>query len=179
MPHVFLAVALALLAVASSPCAAEEDVPVPVPGLHSADPELPGADKTTSQPEAPPPPPPPSTTNVAPSAPRPATTNLPPGRTASSAEAYPPNTVFTVQLGAFQSRERAFALYWELSKKISPLQVTAPSARDKLYRVRYGSYPNYAEAKAAADKIKARGIDCFVAALSPEGENVTTHFKDR
>lgn len=176
MQHVLLVVVLALLSLASSANAAEEDVPVPVPGLHSADPELPGADKTASQPEAPPSP---SVTNAAPSAPRPATTNPPPGRTASSAKAYPANTVFTVQLGAFQSRERAFALYWELSKKISPLQVTAPSARDKLYRVRYGSYPNYAEAKAAADKIKARGIECFVAALSPEGENVTTDAEDR
>lgn len=69
--------------------------------------------------------------------------------------------VYTVQLGAFSSRERAFALYWDLSKKISPLQVSAPNG-DDLYRVRYGSFPNKKEAQDAVEKIRQKGIQCFV-----------------
>ena len=75
------------------------------------------------------------------------------------------NAVYTVQLGAFKARERAFSLYWQLSKKVSPLQVTAPMPKDKLYRVRYGSYPNIEEARAAAEKLKKKGIQCFVTTL--------------
>jgi len=75
------------------------------------------------------------------------------------------NAVYTVQLGAFKARERAFALYWDLSKVVSPLQVTAPLPKDKLYRVRYGSYPNREEASAAAEKLRKKGIECFIATL--------------
>ena len=75
------------------------------------------------------------------------------------------NAIYTVQLGAFKARERAFALYWQLSKKISPLQVTAPMPKDQLYRVRYGSYPNRKEAQAAAEKLRKKGIECFVMPL--------------
>ena len=75
------------------------------------------------------------------------------------------NTIYTVQLGAFKARERAFALYWQLSKKISPLQVTAPMPKDQLYRVRYGSYPNRKEAQVAAEKLRKKGIECFVMPL--------------
>jgi cell division protein FtsN len=77
----------------------------------------------------------------------------------------PPGTIFTVQLGAFKARERAFALYWELAKKIQPVQVTAPAAKDGMYRVRYGSYPNYDEAKAAVEKLKKLQINAFVTPL--------------
>lgn len=73
--------------------------------------------------------------------------------------------VYTVQLGAFKARERAFALYWQLSKKVTPLQVTAPMPKDNLYRVRYGSYPNREEAQAAAKKLRKKGIECFVTKL--------------
>ena len=76
-----------------------------------------------------------------------------------------PNAIYTVQLGAFKARERAFALYWQMSKKVSPLQVTAPLPNDKLYRVRYGSYPNKEEAQAAAKKLREKGIECFVTTL--------------
>ncbi|MCK5852249.1 SPOR domain-containing protein [bacterium] len=75
------------------------------------------------------------------------------------------NAVYTVQLGAFKARERAFALYWQLSKKVTPLQVTAPLPKDKLYRVRYGSYPNQEEAQVAAEKLRKKGIECFVTTL--------------
>ncbi len=73
-------------------------------------------------------------------------------------------TVYTVQLGAFTSRERAFALYWDLSKKISPLQVAAPNG-DDLFRVRYGSFPNKKEAQDAVEKIRKKGVQCFVTAV--------------
>ena len=75
------------------------------------------------------------------------------------------NDIYTVQLGAFKARERAFALYWDMSKKVTPLQVTAPMPKDKLYRVRYGSYPNREEAKVAAEKLRKKGVECFVATL--------------
>jgi len=75
------------------------------------------------------------------------------------------NTIYTVQLGAFTARERAFALYWQLSKKVSPLQVTAPMPNEKLYRVRYGSYPNRKEAQVAAEKLRKKEIECFVMPL--------------
>jgi len=75
------------------------------------------------------------------------------------------NAIYTVQLGAFKARERAFALYWQLSKKISPLQVTAPMPKDQLYRVRYGSYPNRKEAQVAAEMLRKKGIECFVMPL--------------
>ncbi len=75
------------------------------------------------------------------------------------------NAVYTVQLGAFKARERAFALYWQLSKKVTPLQVTAPLPKDQLYRVRYGSYPNQEEAQVAAEKLRKKGIECFVTTL--------------
>ncbi len=77
----------------------------------------------------------------------------------------PPGTIFTVQLGAFKARERAFALYWELAKKLQPLQVSAPLSKDGMYRVRYGSYPNYDEAKAAVEKLKKLQINSFVTPL--------------
>lgn len=73
----------------------------------------------------------------------------------------PGESVFTVQLGAFSSRERAFSLYWELSKKLSPLQVS-PKGKDGLYRVRYGSFPNRKEAQACAERVRKKGIPCFV-----------------
>lgn len=72
--------------------------------------------------------------------------------------------IYTVQLGAFESRERAFALYWELSTKLSPLMVTSPNG-DALYRVHYGSFPNKKEAQEAANKIRHKGIQCFVTAV--------------
>jgi len=75
------------------------------------------------------------------------------------------NAVYTVQLGAFKARERAFSLYWQMSKKVSPLQVTAPLPKDQLYRVRYGSYPNRSEAQTAAEKLRKKGIECFVTTL--------------
>jgi len=75
------------------------------------------------------------------------------------------NAVYTVQLGAFKARERAFSLYWQMSKKVSPLQVTAPLPKDQLYRVRYGSYPNRSEAQSAAEKLRKKGIECFVTTL--------------
>lgn len=75
------------------------------------------------------------------------------------------NAIYTVQLGAFKARERAFLLYWQMSKKVTPLQVTAPMPKDKLYRVRYGSYPNRSEAQTAADKLRKKGIECFVTTL--------------
>ena len=75
------------------------------------------------------------------------------------------NTLYTVQLGAFKARERAFALYWQMSKKVSKLQVTAPLPKDQLYRVRYGSYQNREEAKAAAEMLRKKGIECFVTPL--------------
>lgn len=165
MNYSIITLLLAVLVTAATARAADDDVAVPVPELHTADASLPGADTNAPAPQTKPADPVVSTNlSAKPASPPPA----PAGRS------FPPDTVFTVQLGAFQTRERAFALYWELSKKLSPLQVTAPSAKDKLYRVRYGSYPNYAEAKAAADKVKARGIECFVAALNQEGENITS-----
>jgi len=75
------------------------------------------------------------------------------------------NAIYTVQLGAFKARERAFSLYWQMSKKVSPLQVTAPLPKDQLYRVRYGSYPNRSEAQSAVEKLRKKGIECFVTTL--------------
>lgn len=164
MNYPMVTVLLAALISAAAARATDDEVAVPVPELHTADDSLPGADTNVPAPQTKPAAPVSTNLPAKPASPPPA----------PAARSYPPDTVFTVQLGAFQTRERAFALYWELSKKLSPLQVSAPSAKDKLYRVRYGSYPNYAEAKAAADKVKARGIECFVAALNQEGENITS-----
>jgi len=173
MKHVLIVCALAASLLPFPSHAGDDEVPVPVPELHAADASLPGAEPSAPAPEDKPVAP--ASTNAP--APAASSTNAPAKSVPAPpapAKVYPPDTVFTVQLGAFHTRERAFALYWELSKKLSPLQVTAPSAKDKLYRVRFGSYPNYAEAKAAADKVKARGIACFVAALNQEGENITS-----
>ena len=95
----------------------------------------------------------------------PATAAVKPAPSINAAVKPPATPVYTVQLGAFKARERAFALYWELSKKVTPLQVTAPMPKDELYRVRYGSYPNYEEAKAAAEKLRKKGVECFVTTL--------------
>ncbi len=78
-----------------------------------------------------------------------------------------PETIYTVQLGAFKARERAFAFHWKISKKISNTRVDVPNANNKLYRVCCGTFPNYAEAKAKADKLKNQSIKCFVAKTTP------------
>ncbi len=161
MKHTIVFMAVLTLVILPARLQAEEDeVAVPVPELHQADDALPGGGAPEAEPAATP-------AAVPAEAKAPAAPHAP----AQPAKVYPPDTVFTVQLGAFQTRERAFALYWELSKKVSPLQVTAPSPKDKLYRVRYGSFPNYAEAKSAAEKLKARGIECFVAPLNPDADS--------
>lgn len=137
------------------------DVEITVPDA----PDEPAAQALPSEPAAAPAP--------APVMPAPLTvTAVPPARAVAPATPaaavrgpHPPGTIFTVQLGAFKARERAFALYWELAKKIQPVQVTAPSAKDNMYRVRYGSYPNYDEAKAAVEKLKKLQINSFVTPL--------------
>ncbi len=74
----------------------------------------------------------------------------------------PSNTVFTVQLGAFTTRDRAFTVFWDLSRKVPSLQLIPPFGKDKLYRVSHGSFATYNEARAAADKLHKENIDCFV-----------------
>ena len=74
----------------------------------------------------------------------------------------PSNTVFTVQLGAFTTSDRAFTVFWELSPKVPSLQLVAPFGRDKLYRLRYGAFATYDAAHAAAEKLRKENIDCFV-----------------
>ena len=73
------------------------------------------------------------------------------------------DTIYTVQLGAFKARERAFAFHWKISKRLSNTRVDIPSAENKLYRVCCGTFPNYSEAKSKADKLKKQNIKCFVA----------------
>jgi cell division septation protein DedD len=106
-----------------------------------------------------------SGTTVTAAPPSPAAAQTLPPELAQPAPAADGTVVYTVQLGAFKSRERAFALYWEMSQQLSHLQVTAPSPNDQLYRVRCGTYPNYDEAKAAVEKLQERGIECFVAQI--------------
>ena len=72
-------------------------------------------------------------------------------------------TIYTVQLGAFKARERAFAFHWKISKSISNTRVDVPTTKNKLYRVCCGTFPNYSEAKAKSDKLKKQNIKCFVA----------------
>ncbi len=72
-------------------------------------------------------------------------------------------TIYTVQLGAFKARERAFAYHWKISKRLSNTRVDIPTAQNKLYRVCCGTFPNYGEAKAKADKLKRQNIKCFIA----------------
>ena len=103
-------------------------------------------------------------------APKPAMTNVvrPPvstnkfGVVPSNIRSLPSNTVFTVQLGAFTTRERAFTVFWELSPKVPSLQLIPPFGKDKLYRVSHGSFPSYEEARLAAEKLKKENIECFV-----------------
>ena len=78
-----------------------------------------------------------------------------------------PETIYTVQLGAFKARERAFAFHWKISKRISNTRVDIPTAENELYRVCCGTFPNYAEAKSKADKLKKQNIKCFVAKTTP------------
>jgi cell division septation protein DedD len=91
----------------------------------------------------------------------PASTNAP-AAVPLDIRALPSNTIFTVQLGAFTTRERAFSVFWEFSRKIPSLQLIPPFGKDKLYRVSHGSFATYDEARAAADKLKKENIDCFV-----------------
>jgi rare lipoprotein A len=56
---------------------------------------------------------------------------------------------WTVQLGAFSTRERATAVAWKVSAEVAPL--------GKLFRVRMGPYPSRAEADAALAKARAAG----------------------
>ena len=107
---------------------------------------------------APVPAPKPALTNVVPT---PVSTNKP-GGAPVDIQSLPSNTVFTVQLGAFTTRERAFTVFWELSPRVPSLQLIPPFGKDKLYRVSHGSFPTYDEARAAADKLKKENIDCFV-----------------
>ena len=72
-------------------------------------------------------------------------------------------TIYTVQLGAFKARERAFAYHWKISKRISNTRVDIPTAQNKLYRVCCGTFPNYGEAKAKSEKLKKQNIKCFIA----------------
>ncbi len=74
-----------------------------------------------------------------------------------------PDTIYTVQLGAFKARERAFAFHWKISKRISNTRVDSPTAKNKLYKVCCGTFPNYEEAKAKANKLKKLNIKCFIA----------------
>ena len=163
------ALCLGLLAVAIA-CA--QDAPDVLPGQDPlpADQALPGA-QPAGVVEIPPPAvaEPPvgavSGTTVTAAPPSPAAAQTLPPELAQPAPAADGTVVYTVQLGAFKSRERAFALYWEMSKQLSHLQVTAPSLNDQLYRVRCGTYPNYDEARAAVEKLQERGIECFVAQI--------------
>ena len=108
------------------------------------------------------------TNDLSPAEPLVAVTNAPPLAPQTPAS---PDTVYTVQFGAFNARERAFALYWELSKKIALLQVKAPAKKGEMYRVVQGSYPNRNEAHAAAEKFKKQGItSCFVATIESPKE---------
>jgi cell division septation protein DedD len=154
--------AIMLIVVATAVLYAQ-DAPDVLPGQDPlpADPVLPGGTLPGSEPapdvvKIPPPVEPAPEPAPAPAMPAPPAPHVQPADAAADA-------VYTVQLGAFKSRERAFALYWELSKKLSHMQVTAPSDQDQMYRVRCGTYPNYDEAKSAAAGLKARGIECFIA----------------
>ncbi len=78
-----------------------------------------------------------------------------------------PGTTFTVQLAAFRSRERAYAYHWKISKRIENTRIEVPTSKNKLYKVCCGTFPNYQEAKAKANKLKKRNINCFVSKISP------------
>lgn len=95
-------------------------------------------------------------------------TNLPPIDFSN----LPTGTMFTVQIHAFSSRDRAFAVYFELSKQVPSLQLMPPYGKDKLYRVCHGTFPTYDEAHAAAEKLRKDNIECFV---RPVGSTNTAH----
>lgn len=77
-----------------------------------------------------------------------------------------PDTIYTIQLAAFKTRERAFAFHWKISKKISNTRVDTPTKKSELYKVCCGTFPNYEEAKAKADKLKRKNINCFITKIS-------------
>jgi len=74
---------------------------------------------------------------------------------------------YTVQLGAFKSRERADSYCRSVSKQLTPVQVKAPSGQGGLYRVLHGSYSTKAAARAAADKARQSVPSCFVTTVEP------------
>ena len=114
----------------------------------------------------------PAITNIV----QPAVSTNTPGLPTLNIWTLPSNTVFTVQLGAFTTRERAFVVFWELSPKVPSLQLIPPFGKDKLYRVSHGSFPSYEAARVAAEKLTQENIECFV---TPVGmpELVTNQIK--
>jgi len=101
-----------------------------------------------------------------------AVTNLPPIDFSN----LPTGTMFTVQIHAFSSKDRAFAVYFELSKRVPSLQLMPPFGKDKLYRVCHGYFPTYDEAHAAAEKLRKDDIECFVRPIgATKAMNVTTN----
>ena len=161
----FLTILLAGVFSAATLASATEPAPTADPASTSFDAALPGGTADAPTPDSP-------SADAALQTPTTAPVNSNQSPATVSLKSLPPGTIFSVQLGAFSSRERAFALYWDLSRTISPLQVVAPSGADALYRVRFGSYPNYQEAKAAALKLQKKGVDCFVTAVDSSGASV-------
>jgi rare lipoprotein A len=65
---------------------------------------------------------------------------------------------YTVQLGAFASRERAEALRQELDREgVAAVVTEVGSPDDTYYRVRVGDYPDRSQAQEAARALAGRG----------------------
>jgi cell division septation protein DedD len=98
---------------------------------------------------------------------RPATPPAPPSAppaTAGTTEPAPtPAGTYTVQLGAFGTRERAEAFAAEL--RLAGMDVRVVQVEGSpLFRVRTGSFAERAAAEARADELDARGFEAFVSA---------------
>jgi cell division septation protein DedD len=66
----------------------------------------------------------------------------------------PPSTIFTIQVGAFGSKENADNMVTRLTGKYEDITISPTTAGDQtLYRVRVGSFPTRESAVAFADKM--------------------------
>jgi cell division protein FtsN len=74
----------------------------------------------------------------------------------------PEHGLYTVQVGAFQSKERAARLQNNLRQQGYVPQIETPDQRSSYYRLRVGKFHQKAEASQFRDRLAGAGYDGFV-----------------
>lgn len=74
---------------------------------------------------------------------------------------------FTVQLGAFKTRDAAAALQEAAESAGTPVRIEVPDSSNDWYRVRSGRFPTRGQAEEAARRLTERGFEAIVVMSSP------------